>query len=1256
MKKVFTSAGSFLLFFLNYAAAQTCDTLSNVRPDDTLALYRDISSGKGYISGHNGFGDISKADKFANMSAVQVTGAIYYFAVAQFGSPSSAITAAVWDNTGAGGSPGNMVASETVLISDIAQDVAGNMLTYVPFSSPPTLSDDFYVGITFGYDAGDTVALVTNQNGSNTPTGWEQFSSGAWYPYSSTQSWGLDIANVILPIVCPAQQVTCDTLLNMGLNDSLALYGVPPPQTGYVSGHNSYGDISKADSFANSTLREVRGAFYYFGVAQYGNVNSSITAAVWDNTGAGGSPGNIIASRTLLISDIAQDVTNNMLTYVPFIPPAVVSNNFYVGITFSYVPGDTVALVTNRIGSNTPTGWEQFGNGSWHPYHTAPPSWGIDVAHFIAPIVCDVTCPAITVTTTPTNSICTSSNGSATASANGGTAPYTYTWNTTPPQSSATATGLAPGVYSVTATDANGCTGFGSVTILASVTNLNVAVSAADNTSCSAPNGSANATVTGGTSPYSYVWSTGSSAQTISDLAAGLYSVTVFDANGCSGTGSGNVSNNPPSITLTTISTTPNSQCLNPNGSATVSASGGPGPFTYQWNAAANNQTGATATNLEAGNYTVTATGASGCTGSATVTIGSAAPAISVNATANTPNSSCAAPNGSVTVSASGGTGPYTYAWDNGTVGETASGLSGGNYSVTATDANGCNGLLIVTVGSITPVINVSVTSSSPHTSCVTPDGSAMVEATGGTGPYSYLWNNGTAGPAAAGLSAGNYTVTATDFNSCTGTATVTIGSTAPVIAVSVTNSTANTSCINPTGSATVSASSGAAPYNFTWSSGHTGASASGLASGNYTVTAQDANGCTGTGTVTIADNRPVLSVSVATSPVTSCVSSNGSATATITGTLGMVTYTWSTSPLQTGATATNLAAGSYTVTALDQNSGCTATGFAVIGTNTPAVNVSITASNGVTNCITPNGSATAAASGGGGGFNYVWSTVPAQTGATASSLAVGAYSVTATDVNGCTGTASVVINDNTAPVTVNTSSTDVTSCTTPNGSAFAAGSGGTPPYAYSWSNGSASSTLNNISAGVYSVTVTDANDCEAIGSVSVNTDINSPTVNASATNETSANANNGTATALPGGGTPPYSYDWSNGGTSSTVSGLDAGTYTVTVTDANDCSASASVTVQTDVGIGDLKNVNSFSLFPNPTNDDVTLKLELNEVKAVSIKWYNALGQEVMARTSVKSKFVEEHFSLSALPQGIYLLRVKIGNEELTERVTLAR
>jgi hypothetical protein len=196
---------------------------------------------------------------------------------------------------------------------------------------------------------------------------------------------------------------------------------------------------------------------------------------------------------------------------------------------------------------------------------------------------------------------------------------------------------------------------------------------------------------------------------------------------------------------------------------------------------------------------------------------------------------------------------------------------------------------------------------------------------------------------------------------------------------------------------------------------------------------------------------------------------------------------------------------------------------------------------------------------------------------------------------------------------------------------------------------------VNNLPGGTYSVTVTNEG-CTASGSGTVPDNTNPPSVTASATDETSATADDGTATATASGGGGGYTYSWSNGATTQSITGLNAGSYTVTVTDLANCTATASATVGTSVGIDGISEVLSFSLFPNPVTDIVNLKLVLNEAKQVSVSWHNVLGIKVMETAAVRAKSLEDRFDFAAFPQGVYFVRIKVGSEEITRRITLVR
>ncbi|MBI2966413.1 MAG: gliding motility-associated C-terminal domain-containing protein [Bacteroidetes bacterium] len=651
----------------------------------------------------------------------------------------------------------------------------------------------------------------------------------------------------------------------------------------------------------------------------------------------------------------------------------------------------------------------------------------------------------------------------------------------------------------------------------------------------------------GGTSPFNYNWSSGSTASSAVGLCAGNYCVTVTDVNTCTSVSCITITE-PPPITLTIVPV--NVLCAgNCTGSANLTVSGGTPSYTYLWSNALNAED---LTNLCAGTFTVTVTDASGATASNSVTI--TEPAAVLSATASVVNVTCnGLCNGSASITPAGGTLSYTYAWSGGGTSSTKNSLCAGNFTVTVTDNNGCTAIVngIVTQPSVLTASS-SVTDASCNGSC---NGSATVTPAGGTSPYTYAWNGGGTSSTKSGLCAGNHTVTVTDNKGCTVTANIVVNQPAVLTATSsVNNVTCNGLC---NGSATVTPSGGTSPYNYLWSGGGTASVKSGLCAGNHTVTVTDNKGCTVTALTNVT--QPVVLTVTATGGTATCFGScNGTATASPAGGTIPYLYVWSNGG-QTGATATGYCAGNYTVTVTDSKS-CTAT--ANVTVNQPlAVTVSVTTVN--SNCSQSNGSATANAGNGVIPYTYLWDvSAGSQTTSTATGLMSGNYNVTVTDANGCSATATASVADNTGPVVTILSSSDISCFGGFTGTATVLVTDGQPPYTYLWSpSGQTTSNATGLPAGNHSVLVTDVNGCNS----SVNVSLTQPTVlsvSITSNNITCNGLCNGSATASGSGGVLPYAYSWSNGSTNSSVTGLCTGTFTVTITDNNGCSATANTNI----------------------------------------------------------------------------------------------
>lgn len=502
-------------------------------------------------------------------------------------------------------------------------------------------------------------------------------------------------------------------------------------------------------------------------------------------------------------------------------------------------------------------------------------------------------------------------NGSAHVSPMSGTAPYTYAWAPSG-GSGQDATGLSPNTYTVTVTDANGCSNFTSI-VISEPAALNATMTFTQ-AACGST-GTATASVTGGTPNYTVTWSTGQTGATISGLSAGTYSATISDANNCSIVRSVTVSGGAGSLTVSAAVTT-QAGCTT-GGVATASASGATGTVNYAWS---NGDNTATADGLNAGSvYTVTATDmASGCTGTASVTMtGASNPTVSASILAN---ATCTT-GGSAQAVASGGIPGYTYLWSTGATTAIANNIPAGITTVTITDAGGCIATASVTM--IAPNAP-SVTATIVSNATCTGGGSVQASATGGAGGYTYLWSTGAVTAVATNVPVGTASVTVTDASGCSATASVAM--TAPsqptLSATLVSNATCTTG-----GSATASASGGSGVYTYLWSNGSTSATATNIPAGTATVTVTDASGCTAVASVAIPGaSNPVVSISASSNATCDQL---GSATVVASGGSGGYTYHWSTG--STTATATNLPAGANAVTVTDAG-GCTAVASVNIG------------------------------------------------------------------------------------------------------------------------------------------------------------------------------------------------------------------------------------------------------------------------------------------------------------------------------------
>ena len=437
----------------------------------------------------------------------------------------------------------------------------------------------------------------------------------------------------------------------------------------------SANDVDNMITYALSNYSVDQSRIYLTGLSMGGG-------GTWDHAGSsvarasrlaailpicGASTPNVPAQQNIATAKLPVLATHNMDDGV------VTVNN-----TIGYVDGinslganpAAIKVLWPTVGHNAWTGTYdptlKFVNGTMNVYE-----WMLQYTRSVSP---PPPAPLVATISSNTPVRCNSqANGSAAVTAAGGVSPYTYSWNSSPAQTSATATGLAAGNYTVTVRDAMGTTTSASVTI-SQPAPLSITATAG---TISTFGGTTSVTLAaaGGTAPYTFSGPTTS-------ISVGTYNYTVTDSKGCVDAKTLSITGASPSSPLNIVSLSHNDvTCAGlSNGRASVSVTGGKPPYAYAWTTSTP-QASASATNLAAGNYTVTVRDADGQTISSTVTIKTPSP-ITLQATANTIKKIGGTTD--VQLAANGGSAPYAYTGN-------VSGLKAGTYSFQVKDANGCS-------------------------------------------------------------------------------------------------------------------------------------------------------------------------------------------------------------------------------------------------------------------------------------------------------------------------------------------------------------------------------------------------------------------------------------------------------------------------------------------------------------------------------------------------------------------------------------
>lgn len=786
---------------------------------------------------------------------------------------------------------------------------------------------------------------------------------------------------------------------------------------------------------------------------------------------------------------------------------------------------------------------------------------------------------------TVTNVVCYGTTfGAITYTAIGGTPGYSYTW-TPYGGNSAGATGLSPGTFTLTIKDANNCVLTETATVGGPSFSLTATTTQTNNT-CGNNNGGATAVVTGGSPPYTYTWSAGGGNAATATLTSGIYTVNVTDVNNCLASATVNVLQSSQ-FTLTSSATSVTCNGAS-NGSATVSVSGGTAPFGYTWTPYGGNA--ASASSLIAANYTVSVVDAVGCTGSKTLTI---TQPLALTASTLQSNILCNGGFGGATVTAAGGISPYTYTWSPSGGNAASAALPAGAYTVTIRDVNLC--LLTHTFNFTQPPVLTATTSQSNILCFGAATGTAAISVGGGATPYTYSWiPSGGTGFTATGLTAGVYTVTARDNNSCTVGGTLTITQPPQIIVSAATTSILCNGQTN--GSATLTVIGGVPSYAYTWSpTGGNGVTATSLPAGTYSVQVQDANGCSVTPTLAIA-GPALLSSTLVPANVTCFGLNNGTAIFNVTGGITPYTYSWTPGSASTSSLS-SLSPGVYSVIARDANLCASSHTFQI---TTPAQQTVSFASTNILCGGQNTGSAILVINGGTPAYSYTWLPSAGNT-SVVSGLAAGNHTVMYSDANGCGGSQTFTITQ--PPALTGSVSSSAANCGNADGSATVIATGGAGTLTYSWSpSGGNTPTATAITAGQYTCTVKDPNNCQ-LNLVTVVAAIN-PSVLLTAFNNTICSTSTTTLTV-----TGSSSYTWSPSSSLSSSSGsvvtafpTAATIYSVTGANIYGCIVTNTILIQLFPDPIPLLTLNAPDLCAGST-------ASLNASGALSYTWSPATG-----------------------------------------------
>ena len=841
-------------------------------------------------------------------------------------------------------------------------------------------------------------------------------------------------------------------------------------------------------------------------------------------------------------------------------------------------------------------------------------------------------------------------NGKILITASGGNGGYAYLWNDT--LAVEDIIGIGPGQYVMAVTDQLGCVGISDTIEITGQEEVQIEFNKTDPFCVGIDDGFIEiASVTGGTAPYQFYWSTDESGASISNLPAESYTVTVVDAAGCRF--DANVSlqeKQPMNVDCDAFSPACHGSAT---GQLVTTVHGGVEPYLIEWSGG---HTGAVYPGLLAGNYSATVTDDTGCKFYlGLITLDEPGPLeIQVD---NVESIAChGGDEGSIEVSVTGGVWPYNFLWSNNHNQEDMGGLPKGNYVLTVTDGNGCVTISpvieVISPDPIQPVANLIIP---PGCQAVQVD-TVCVDVLGGVAPYQFVWNTGDTTACLAGVPTGDYHVTITDAVGCMQELmSVKVPEEfVPVVAQAMSAQAVRICAGTTDGAVSAVIHGGTGPFQYIWSNGIIGntdgdtVSIQNLSAGQYNVTITDAGGCTAVSAWMDVTDEGFVTITAPSGQIQNLkckLGADGAININVTGGLPAYNFTWFNPAGGTIAQTedvSGLAAGVYTVVVTD-SLGCSGSlaieliePDEILTVNSPPPVVLDVTCFGLT-----DGKVNVSPTGGIPPYEFSWSN--GKTTEDISGLGPGAYILTITDSNNCeyiSPVFDVLAPD--SPVFLDAFEAENVSCFDGNDGNINIGvDGGTPPYVYNWNQQSVSEDLLNVPAGDYHLKVYDSHNC-LYDTIFVLMQPDELQLTATIT-PAEAGQSNGVIIPAASGGAEPYSFELSNGQSGDTLANLAPGAYELTVLDGHFCETSIWVEVGTIVEVAEHQVLVEMTLFPNPTTGLANLGIAAEEPLDFTIKIFNPLGQIVFSRNEEKMQEGRVALDLSGHAPGTFIAVVMV-------------